>query len=443
MLAKMAEEDGLDILVATDYARLSWAWGFRPLQNVLRVQFERRSVFQSGVGRYLAAVADVDRRHPNLLVIPGIEVAAHYHFSGDPLQGNLVAHNWHRRMHVLGLKKPEDYLALPMAGGPSVDLLLARGASGIPVTVWPYLLPGIYLLCSLIGVILMLWMGFRRVLGSLVYLVFIPLAVNELPFLKSPSDPYGGDPGIQPYQALIDGAVRAGGIVLWARPDSPLQKDSISPLMLETPPHPEVLFQSYGYTAFDTVYDESLGASAPGKQWDRVLGEYVRGRRQSPVWVYGGIGLPGRAGNGGRGRLSDVQTVLFLKERTELEVLSALQKGRMYAVKGRGPSRLRLDQFIVIARDQGVMALIGETVTAVEPPEIRFRISTGDDSPKDLTVQLIRNGEVIQTYRGKTPFQVNYIDPDPPTRGKVYYRLDAMASPSERLLTNPIFVLRP
>ena len=441
-LAKMAEEDGLSILVLTDHARLSMTWGVYPIQNVLRVQQERRSVFQAGVGRYLAAVAEANRAHPKVLIIPGVEAAAHYHFSGDPFQKNLVAHNWRRHTLVLGLNRPEDFLSLPVAGGVSPDLLLERGASAFPRTVWPYLFSAIYGFGVLIGILFMFRRGFRRFLGFLIFVALVPLAVNELPVVKPPSDPYGGDPGILPYQALINAAVKKGGVVLWAHQGSLLKKQNLGLVTLETDPNPDVLIESTGYTAFDAIYEDNFVASKPGRQWDRVLGEYIQNKRKTPVWAYGGVDFHNKKEIRSRKRLSDIQTVFLLKKRSKMEVLTALQEGRMYVVRGYGPARLRLDRFEVISRDRDLMALSGETLTTNTPPEIRFRISASDDSARDLRVQLIRNGKVIRTFTGKTPLQMQHVDTESLKGKTVYYRLDAQVSRSAHLLTNPIFVKR-
>jgi hypothetical protein len=447
----MAEEAGLDILVLTDHARISMAWGMWPLENLLRVQEDRPSVFLLGVRKYLTAVAEANRNHPKVLLIPGVEATAHYHFSGSPFRKNLKAHNWRRHMHVLGIKKAEDFLALPVAGGPTIDLLMKRRTSRLHYTFWAYILPVFYFLLALLG-------GFsafqrrtlegarrpvRRLVGFLAYLAFLPMAVNELPFLKSPSDPYHGDPGIRPYQT------KTGGVALWAHQGSLLQAQRVGPITLMTPPHPEVLLLSHGYAAFDAIYEDVFVASKPGKQWDAALVEYLRRKRRTPVWAYGGVDFHHLEELRNRKKLSDIQTVFLLKEKSEAEVLSALKEGRMYVVRGYGPSRLRLDEFSVASKDERTpktkkrVALSGETLRSTTSPEVRFRVSTGDDSQKELTVELIRNGEVIQMFRGKTPLKIEYTDPNFPTLGRAYYRLDAKVSRSEHLLTNPIFVSLP
>ena len=53
-LTLIAEQDGLDSLVVTDHARISMAWRMSPYRNLLRVQFDQRSVSRwasSGISR--------------------------------------------------------------------------------------------------------------------------------------------------------------------------------------------------------------------------------------------------------------------------------------------------------------------------------------------------------------------------------------------------------
>ena len=78
----MTEQDGLDILVVTDHARISMAWRMSPYWNLLRVEFDQRSVFQVDVERYRSAISAANRAHPRVLIIPGIEATANHYFTG-------------------------------------------------------------------------------------------------------------------------------------------------------------------------------------------------------------------------------------------------------------------------------------------------------------------------------------------------------------------------
>ncbi len=64
--------------------------------------------------------------------------------------------------------------------------------------------------------------------------------------------------------------------------------------------------------------------------WDRVLMDYCRGNRAKPVW--------GIAGSDFHAAKDDVdldtfQTVFLVENRGREEVLTALERGRIYAVR--------------------------------------------------------------------------------------------------------------
>ncbi len=69
-----------------------------------------------GIQRFLDEIQAVQQRHPNLMIIPGVEVAPHYYWTGSLLQGNLTMHNAQRNLLVIGLEKAEDYARLPARG---------------------------------------------------------------------------------------------------------------------------------------------------------------------------------------------------------------------------------------------------------------------------------------------------------------------------------------
>lgn len=443
-LAQIAERNGLDILILTDHAQTSMDWGIEPYQNLLRFPLdEGRSVFKLGIKRYLSAIASGNRAHPRVLIIPGIEASANYYFTGNPLKKTLMVHNWRRHLHIIGLTSPESYLSLPLASGFSLKLLKQRGFAGFPTTVWSYFLPFVFFFISIFGIYLMQHQKFSRVVGLLVFLAAIPAMVNELPFLQPPFNPYGGNPGTKPYQRLIDAATARGGIVLWAHQRSRSQGQREDSVVFSTSSTPPLLTQSLRYTGFDAIHEDPSAASKPGGQWDQVLKQYLSGNRKTPVWAYGGADFHNteevRIGK----RLSDIQTVFLLQNRTQREVLAALQEGRMYVVRGYRFNQLRLDLFEILARDRNLKAFSGETVQMEAPPEIHFSISTDNESTRELLVQLIRNGKIVKTFKGETPIDITYTDNTAPRKGHMYYRLDVRTPGKDNLLTNPIFVKRP
>ena len=115
-LARRAEEQQLDVLILSENFTLRYDYGLPPLEGFLKYHASFPSVMEYGVRRFLDEVRAVQRRHPNLIIIPGVEVAPHYYWTGSLLQGDLTMHNAQRNLLVIGLERAEDYEQLPSRG---------------------------------------------------------------------------------------------------------------------------------------------------------------------------------------------------------------------------------------------------------------------------------------------------------------------------------------
>jgi hypothetical protein len=69
-----------------------------------------------------------------------------------------------------------------------------------------------------------------------------------------------------------------------------------------------------------------------------------------------------------------------------------------------------------------------------------FRVSDDRERQrgKDTTIHLIRGGDLIQTFKGRTPIEIKYTDETAPPNEKTYYRL---IDKKKHLTSNPIFVV--
>src|SRR5439155_48807 len=118
-VVEQAEKLGLDAVLLSDNFLLQYEYGIWPLRGVFRRTVALPSVLEHGVGQYLAEIAAVQARHQGVLLIPGIEVAPHYYWTGSIPERNLTMHDAQKNLLVFGLAQPEDYAALPVAGNPS------------------------------------------------------------------------------------------------------------------------------------------------------------------------------------------------------------------------------------------------------------------------------------------------------------------------------------
>jgi len=83
-------------------------------------------------------------------------------------------------------------------------------------------------------------------------------------FRSSPFDQYHGDQGMAPYQLLTDYVDSRGGLTFWNYPETASGTRKLGPIMVDTPPYPEVLEESEGYTGFASLYGDNITVTEPG-----------------------------------------------------------------------------------------------------------------------------------------------------------------------------------
>ena len=118
--------------------------------------------------------------------------------------------------------------------------------------------------------------------------------------------------------------------------------------------------------------------------------------------------------------------------------MEALSKGRFYAVQKGGVPRLSMDQFQVKDEETGNSVISGQELDLDGFPLLDIRLSVADNGRYPVKVSLIRGGEVMESFEGKTPLEIHFVDEEYHA-GKTYYRLDVRGA-AGRLLSNPIFV---
>jgi hypothetical protein len=325
----------------------------------------------------------------------------------------LTAHQYDRRILILNFDENEDYGLIPNVGN---NLSLRYTKKLLPRLV-------IFIVPLFIGFMLLAWRNFSRLPGLLLIIFSILAIIDYNPFRSSLFNPYAGDQGIAPFQELIDYVNQRGGFSFWNYPEQRSGVGKIGPIHVNTPPYPEVLYQSKNYTITD-----------PGKEWDRVLNEYCRGKREKPPW---GISTADFHEDGRLGlKLGSFPTTFLIREFSKRAVLDALEKGRMYCSRGDGHVWPRLDYFNVFGND-AEKAFMGETLTTSRFPVIKFRVSYNTKNPIPIIIRLIRGGTLIHTFNSETPMEVEYMDEKAPPGEKTYYRL---VDNKKHLTSNPIFV---
>jgi hypothetical protein len=266
------------------------------------------------------------------------------------------------------------------------------------------------------------------------------MMVDQHPFKSSRFDSYHGNRGSAPYQDVIDYARSRGGMIFWAHPESNYSGNGVQmgPVKLMTARYPEALIESKNYTGFAAIYGDTETVTEAGMQWDRVLLQYCRGERDAPVW---GIAGSDYHGDKEGADLDTFQTVILVENRNTGDVLQALERGRIYAVRKTGGFRLSLDQFQIGDGETGRRAIMGEVLHPDGAPIVEGRLSATDGGRYSVAVIIIRGGEQAWSFEGQTPLNFKFLD-HVQWSGKTFYRLDVSGKAAGKLLSNPIFVVR-
>ncbi len=426
-LVRLARKRGFTVVFFNDHDRLAMEYGLFPLRNILRKRVELHSINKGGTESYLNSIKEVQEKYPDMIIIPGSETAPFYYWTGSYFKKNLTAHNHERRILTIGLEKAEDYRDLPIIH------------NGFSTRFAPNFLPitFIFFVPLILGVFLLTRKGIYRISGIIIGVLSILFIINTNPFRSSPFDQYHGDQGMAPYQLLIDYVNSRGGMTFWNYPETRSGKRRIGPIFVDTPPYPNVLEESKGYTGFAALYGDRIKVTEPGNIWDRILLAYCEGKRDRPAW---GISTADfhREGEAGE-KLGNFPTVFFVYKRTKKEILEALKNGKMYACRGNYPQVAKLDEFSVCSSKGEIMGISGDEVVLKGNPRIKISLSAAELTKNRVTVRLIRSGEVIESFEGELPMEIDFEDTFFKPGEKIYYRMDLHGYGI--LVSNPIFVI--
>ena len=425
--AEIAEASGVDALIINDRARDSLQYGIFPFPRIIKKTEFRPSVLNSNAAIYLSDIRDKNQLFPKTVLIPGVDVSPFYYWSGSVFKKNLVAHNWGKRLSVIGLNSAPELEQLPL-----LNSNFSRRYTGTfqNTTIGLGFLFFIALALAI--------KGYHRKFVYPVMFILILFIINYHPFRSSPYDAYHGEQGIGPYQELIDYAVSRGALVFWNNLEAVDGKRKIGNVALETQPHPQDLVLAHGYTGFQAVAEEPVSVTEPGNIWDHVLLQFLRGERAHPVWGYGpnDYRCDGESGPA----FGAARTVFLVREKTADAVFDAMKQGRMYAVRQPGQHRLYLDEFVLRDPASEREATLGEELVSIDNPEIRLKIRSDSETEQRAKIYIIRNGKLIKRESVTLPYNLKYTDTSVDMSGPAYYRVNVMVSSVDYLVANPVFV---
>lgn len=426
-IGNQSERQGIDAVIFGDYARNSIEFGAKPFERIFKNTTEGPSVLERGASGFISEINDNDRQIKETLLIPGAETIPFYYWTGSNFDKNLTAHNWDKHLLVVGMPTAHDYEQLPLQNS-NLSLKYAEPLLN------SFILLGFLFMVNAGAV----YKGYARALTVPLMILFLLLTINNHPFRSSPFDAYHGDQGMKPYQSMIDYANSKGALVFWSHMETRSGIRQYGTTNLETLPYPDDLLQTKNYTGFQVVGDNPIQQAEAGKQWDKVLMEYIEGKREQPVWGYGGNDYLCEDQDGDK--LGSVRTIFLVRKKNRDTILDAMRKGRMYAVRQTDDNRLSLDEFIVEDQKTGQQATLGQELTSTDFPALKIKLRSIKGGNKTAQIQIIRNGALAKQETVSLPYELTWRDVDNPQKGQSYYRINASVNSMDHLVSNPIFV---
>ena len=439
-LVGLADQQGIGALLLSENFLARVEYSLPPFRALTRVSRAERGIADDPA-RYLARVAEARARSPHVLLIPGVEVVPHYHWSGSPFALDMTVHDVQKNLLVFGLTDPQALAALPVIGNTrSATYGMQSMLDALPTLL---VIPAAVLVARRRAVRQRIGRGAVIVVrrrawapGLLLGALGVVAIVRGWPFTRETLSPWQAA-GVAPYQALIDHVDRAGGVTMWSLPEArDAGEHQVGPVRVGwlTEPYADDLLRTFRYTGFGAVYEDTATFDQPGGGWDRLLGEYVRGERSRPAWALAESAFHGHTAGK---QVGPVQTVFLVADKSEAGVLEAFRRGRMYAVQRTREVGFDLTEFSATA--SGATAGLGETLQAPAGTaiEVRVAIDATDGGAHDVRVMLVRNGRLEALERGATPFRTTRREVSDGT--PLVFRVEARGA-QQRVLSNPIFV---
>lgn len=440
-LVRLLRDNDIQVAIFSDQITTRVHYGVFPLpaltewvsSKIAAAKFRRESsVSTFGAYNYLNKLQDLNRKYEDINVIPGVEVYPFYYWRENLLKGELAMVNGYKHFLALGMNRPSDYENMPTVSegffkGYNLQSLLS---------LWPIALLLFAFKCHRQARLAERPILFK-IPAQIFLVVGILFLINNFPYSYGKYDAYGGDQGVMPYQEFINYVNARGGLTFFAHPEAEKNDTrTMGPIKVKmetTAPYKDLL-KLHNLTGFAAFYEGMKYIIPPGGIWDQVLTEYCFGQRKKPLWAIAEGDVEGDAFDPG---LS--QTVILVKEATNEAILAALRNGQMYAMAGPYADDLTLERF-TLSNEDAQEAGMGQTLNAQNlrlQAHVRLKESA---KRKALQIDLIKNGILIDTFKGDGEIAIDISDSVDNGDRIHYYRLDVYAPNQTRLLTNPIFV---
>jgi hypothetical protein len=444
-----AKGANLDFIVVSDQFLVRAEYGIWPFRRIFSYAVKRKSVVEFGVKRYLSLINEEDLARNDLVLIPGVDVAPHYFWSGFPFTRNFRLRQFSKQLTVFGPASSNFYQNLPVIHNEVNDFSRNSILKMFPLL---FVIWGVVLLFHLkidkyknSSGELLSWRinRFRLFLALCFILLGVCWTLNNRPFSHHLGLDQYSERGNLPYQKLID-YVRNNGCddagVLWSAPEAST-RITIMKTTLDTSSYLPDVLSTFGHNGMAGLYGDAITALRPGGEWDMMLLEYCSGKRHVRPIVVGELDYHGR-----KRRIDMYQTIVRGAKKNRSSIFNAIIEGRSYAYAKLSDSGLELIDASLSCN--GNVAKLGDTLyveknTKKLTVNLSFKLTGESVAEKKGEIQITLNGKLLKKEKFKgTQYNCNFsIDLASFIKEKKnlgYIRFDITAR-GARIVTNPIF----
>lgn len=448
-LAQIIDASDLDVAIITDHDNMDVRLGSNFFRRAFSFSVKRNSIVTFGFENYFNKIDQLNQMFPQVEIIPGTEAVPYYNWQGRVLDQNLVLKNWHRHLLIFGMPNPNDYKNLPSIknGFPAI-LKNENKINFIKNHFYYYVL----LLITFLLFFLTLFSLFRKrrrkrrrpKYGKLIFLLLLAIFLAlEFPYLRSDVSQYDRKSNKRAFHHLIDYVNDRNGVIFWAHPEAeyseeiplniPFFQNSIK---IETEKYSKLVYETQNHTGFAGFWEGMNVLGKPGGLWDIALQEYCTDARDNPMFIMGELDFEE---TNNLQNITETNTFIFVKNRTQEEIIDAFRKGRMYATRGFLGDKIVIDEFRAFNPQTEHSAFMGETLDIDNTPvAIHLKIHALK-AIKPVTFTLYRNDIPIKNFVVNGSLDEWYIDQYIPTEEKFYYKI-YVGKNWQNLVTNPIFI---
>lgn len=445
--AQLAKNADIDFVVFSDQFLVKAEYGFLPLKNVLKFSRSRPSIVTFGIDKYLEQIKQADREFPDMILIPGADIAPHYFWTGNPFSANFATNQFSEQLTIFGPTDPELYRGLPVIHNEkqvfNFDSIIK-------------LLPFLLVIWGVVLVIRRKKGGYsdqqgnvyehsatkKRIAAGIVMIaVGLIWTLGNSPFTQPLGFDQYRDYGEIPYQQVIDyirqNAKEDECVVFWSAPEAKME-DRVFGVKLVSLPYLEDILRTFGHNGFAGIYGDALTAHKPGHEWDKLLLEYCQGKRRFRPVIIGELDY-----HGNDRKIDLIQTVVAVDKFDTDNILEAIRLGRSYAYANVGQNKLIIENINLMAGK--ATAGLGETLEVADNQgvvlNVKGRIEGLTRTKSISSLSVVVDGKMVnfrkvsgENFDIKVPLKVFG-----KSRDKHYVRFVLETSQAGFIFSNPIF----